>query len=81
MVTIQWMSWGGKFRTVAQTTAATESDAMELIRSVYPEAKAVDDDPVDACDGYRVTATSPGGRKGQNIAFVRQLYDAMLDEE
>lgn len=72
MVELSWMSLEGPFRCVAVTHTATVSDAVELARSVYPDAELVSDDE-SGC--FRITSKGLGKRAGRNVVMIDDSSD------
>jgi len=75
MVRARFMSVKGTFKTVKEETFPTERDAFLAVQEFYAAlgftniAIKVDDE----FDGARVTAKTPGGRGGRNIAFLDEM--------
>lgn len=73
---VRLMSLSGPFRVVreerlsslAEVKAAVESHA---IAGGYSKVKLAED--WEECDGYRFTATTPGGRAGRNVAYADEV--------
>jgi len=75
MVRARFMSVKGPFKTVKEETFPAERDAFLAVQEFYAAlgftniAIKVDDE----FDGARVTAKTPGGRGGRNIAFLDEM--------
>ena len=72
-VTVSFMTLSGAFATAKKESFESEAAALAAVRA-YAEAAGFSnvktvDDPDDPC-GYRITARTPGGRGGRNVAFV-----------
>ena len=70
-----FMSLTGKFTRVKTETFPTLADAETAVRAYVAAAgfrgmKRIEDNEYD---GYRFTATTPGGRGGRNVAFVDEV--------
>jgi hypothetical protein len=76
MIEVRFMSLVGKFTTVKTEQFPTISAAIATVTTYaeaggYSNVKLVDDgeDP----DSWRVTAKTPGGRGGRNVAFLDDI--------
>lgn len=72
MVKVRLMTCKGPFRTVREEIVETTEAAIKLVEREYASQgftnfKLTND---DGYDEYRVTATTPGGRSGRNLAFL-----------
>jgi len=72
MVNIQFVALSGPPKTIRSEVFQSPTEALAAVKA-YAEAGgftkvklAQDDDPYD---GWRYTATTPGGRAGRNVAF------------
>lgn len=65
------MSLSGPFVQVKEQTFATAKEALIAV-TAYAEAEGFThvQEKHDDDDGYRITARTPGGRGGRNVAFV-----------
>lgn len=71
-ISIDFLALTGPIKIIRSQEYANMTEALEAVRQ-YAEAagfsnvKRVDGD--DPYDGFRITAKTPGGRNGRNIAF------------
>lgn len=68
-MSLRLVSLTGAFRTVS-TVEVEPSEALAIVKAHadsggYRDVRAVE----DGIDGVRYTATTPGGRRGRNVAF------------
>lgn len=69
---IQLLSLSGTPKHVRVVTCATKTDVLVVVKEYvepagFRDIKIVEEN--DPYDGFRVTATTPGGRHGRNVAF------------
>lgn len=68
---VRFMSLAGAFKTVREARFATTAGALVAVTEHAKSGGFTNVQIVDEGDGdgVRFTATSPGGRKGRNVAF------------
>ena len=71
---VQFMTLKGKFLTSHKATFADFNSALAAVRVYaaeggYTHTKVIDEGE-EGGDGFRVTARTPGGRSGRNVAYI-----------
>ena len=69
------MSVEGPYRVESNEVLGTPNDALEGCRNRYAPQGYRAFKLVESDDGWRITATTPGGRAGRNLAYVDPTYD------
>lgn len=72
MVNIRYMSVKGPFKTIKEEKCADVSVAFDTVVKYYAPMGFADFQKVideDDC-GIRITAKTPGGRSGRNLAYI-----------
>lgn len=79
LIEVRFVTLSGKFADVKTETFETKAQALAAVKEYaesagYSNVKIVEDDGDCYSDGCRFTATTPGGRKGRNVAFGDPVY-------
>ncbi len=73
----RFTSTSGPFRTISEAEFATTTEVLAVVTGIYGSMgysnfKLIDDGD---CDGARITARTPAGREGRNVAFLDYGYE------
>jgi hypothetical protein len=79
MIIVRFMHGSGPLRESKRESFRTVADALSACREIYGSAgfanlKFIEENDTD---GGRITATTPGGRGGRNVAFVDFCDDGL----
>lgn len=71
MLIVRFMSTSGKFKTIEEFTCKDTRELLDRVKGRYAPLGFTNFAIVDEGDhdGGRVTAKTPGGRSGRNVAF------------